>query len=104
MKILHLTLKKKWFDAISSGEKRNEYREDKPYWRSRLTIVNPMDGRLCFKKFDQVVFKNGYGKNAPRMVLWCLGIELFSGYVEGLSVGKAGRYFVIKLGSILEAA
>ena len=26
-KILHLTLKKKWFDMIASGEKKEEYRE-----------------------------------------------------------------------------
>jgi hypothetical protein len=26
MRILHLTLKKKWFDMIASGEKREEYR------------------------------------------------------------------------------
>ena len=27
MKVLHLTLKKKWFDMIASGEKTEEYRE-----------------------------------------------------------------------------
>lgn len=35
-KILHLTLKKKWFDMIKSGDKREEYRDIKPYWASRL--------------------------------------------------------------------
>ena len=35
-KILHLTLKKKWFDMILSGEKTDEYREIKPYWTKRL--------------------------------------------------------------------
>jgi len=29
MKILEMTLKKKWFDMISSGEKKEEYREIK---------------------------------------------------------------------------
>jgi len=28
---LHLTLKKNWFDLILSGEKKEEYREIKPY-------------------------------------------------------------------------
>ena len=32
MKYLQLTLKKKWFDLILSGEKKEEYREIKPYW------------------------------------------------------------------------
>lgn len=35
-KILHLTLKKKWFDMIASGEKKEEYREVKDYWVLRL--------------------------------------------------------------------
>lgn len=33
---LHLTLKKKWFDMIASGAKREENREMKPYWNKRL--------------------------------------------------------------------
>ncbi len=36
MKILKLTLKKKWFDLILSGDKKEEYREIKPYWVRRL--------------------------------------------------------------------
>ena len=32
MNTLHLTLNKKWFDMILSGEKTEEYREIKPYW------------------------------------------------------------------------
>ena len=49
MKTLHLTLEKKWFDLIANGEKRLEYREDKPYWRSRLVE----NGRG--KEFDIVI-------------------------------------------------
>lgn len=30
MKTLHLVLKKRWFDMILSGEKKEEYREIKP--------------------------------------------------------------------------
>lgn len=35
-KTLHITLKKKWFDMILSGEKKEEYREIKEYWINRL--------------------------------------------------------------------
>lgn len=35
-KILHLTLKKQWFDLIRSGQKKQEFREVKPHWFSRL--------------------------------------------------------------------
>ena len=34
--ILPLVLKKKWYDLIDSGEKKEEYREDKPYWDVRI--------------------------------------------------------------------
>lgn len=36
MKTLYLTLKKKWFDMIVSGVKKEEYRESKVYWLKRL--------------------------------------------------------------------
>ena len=32
--MLHLTLKKQWFDIIANGEKKEEYRECKEYWSS----------------------------------------------------------------------
>lgn len=66
MQILHLTLKKKWFDAIASGKKTIEYRENKPYWHSRL-----IDKNGDFKHFDVVIFKNGYSKEAPVLTRKC---------------------------------
>ena len=33
---LHLSLKRKWYDMIASGEKTEEYREITPYWIKRL--------------------------------------------------------------------
>ena len=59
MKILHLTLKKKWFDMIASGEKNEEYREIKYYW----------DVRLLNRDYDAVSFRNGYGKKSPKMII-----------------------------------
>ena len=73
MKILHLTLKKKWFDLIKSGKKKVEYREDKPYWQKRL-----LDGDGIPKEFDIVRFKNGYAKDSPTMDVEFRGIT-FSG-------------------------
>ena len=34
--MLILPIKKKWFDMIASGEKKEEYREIKPYYDSRF--------------------------------------------------------------------
>lgn len=86
--ILYLPLKKKWFDMIKSGIKKEEYREINKYWCRRLyecytdkpghygqcqTFNQPTDryefscpchecdmGRL--KNFDKVVFTLGYPK------------------------------------------
>jgi len=65
MNILYLTLHKKWFNMIATGEKRIEYREMKPYW----------DARLENRRYDEVHFRNGYAKNAPFMRVRCMGIE-----------------------------
>ena len=36
MRTLYLPLKKQWYEMIERGEKREEYREMKPYWQKRL--------------------------------------------------------------------
>jgi len=35
--ILHLVLKRKWYDMIDSGEKREEYRDETPHWERIYT-------------------------------------------------------------------
>jgi hypothetical protein len=98
MKVLHLTLKKKWFDMIASGEKKEEYREIKPYWASRF---NPTGNLLdpC-RDFNIVELKNGYSKNAPTIRLYCKEITIDEGREEwGAEPNK--EYYVIKLGKIL---
>jgi len=62
MKILHLNVKKKWFDLVAYGEKKIEYREYKPYWISRLMENSH------FIHYDEIHIKNGFsrnGKSAP---------------------------------------
>lgn len=34
--MLTIPIKKKWYDMILSGEKKEEYREIKPYWEVRF--------------------------------------------------------------------
>ena len=83
-KVLHLTLKKKWFDEILSGKKKVEYREIKPYWQIRL-----IDNKGIPIDYKKIVFKNGYGKNVPIMVVEYLGLNISDKYE-------------IQLGKILE--
>lgn len=97
-KKLHLTLIKKWYDLIESGEKKEEYREIKEYWINRLTTFNESENLdYEFKKFSSVIFKNGYQKNAPMMEFEILEIT------EGIpklewSDNTHETYFIIKLG------
>lgn len=127
MKVLHLTLKKKWFDMIASGEKPEEYRDIKPYWASRLLykIPVPWGGYMCawadilnedyefkqwsnftgnapvFEKFEAVTFRNGYSKNAPSVTLRLRLICIQEGLTcWGAHPGK--KYFVIKLGERID--
>lgn len=98
MRILHLTLKKKWFDMIASGEKKEEYRDHKLHWMRRLVKEGYHCMQVC-KEFDIVRFKNGYQKNAPEMDVECLGISLdHTGKKEW---GFEERCYIIKLGKIL---
>lgn len=65
--MLTLTIKKKWFDAILSGEKKEEYRDVKPYYSQRF------EKRWCARdKFlERIRFRNGYAKNSPSFVAKC---------------------------------
>lgn len=79
---------------IASGEKKEEYREIKPYWINRLSLNIEYSK---FKGFEVVCFKNGYSKNAPTIIVDFNGIEIREGHQEwGAEPGK--KYFVIKLG------
>jgi len=83
--ILTLILKRKWFDMIASGEKREEYRAATRYWRVRLHNWC----RRAPTSLPVVEFRLGYSATAQRMAYWCLGIETASGlmpyaYVDSL--------------------
>lgn len=84
--ILHLTLKKEWFDKIASGEKTVEYREAKPFWDSRF--LNPgarrngdeltFDFGFPLREYDYIIFKNGYGENVPTIKAAFIGLHFLS--------------------------
>jgi hypothetical protein len=105
MTILHLTLKKKWFDMIASGKKTEEYRDIKNYWMTRLLTPRkgvqsdqfPWGIGFYAGTFSHVQFRNGYSKTSPKMVFKSDGVGVFYGIEEwGAEPGK--KYFVIKLG------
>ena len=97
MKVLHLNLRKKWYDMILSGEKKEEYREIKPYWVKR--IANLMDSNP--PAYDVVEFRNGYGKDAPRFRIEYKGVKTGDAIPEW-SDNWCGKVFIISLGDIIK--
>lgn len=107
MKLLHLTLKKKWFDMTASGEKPEEYREIKPYWVSRICDNyeevyiggDLMDSHIVksftFKKFIHCHLRLGYSADAPQLLREVKEIVIDTGNPAwGAEPGKL--YFVIR--------
>ena len=62
MKTLTLHLKKKWFDMIKAGIKKEEYRECSSYWINRFQNLISA-GRL---KCDTLEFANSYAKRTEK--------------------------------------
>lgn len=113
--MLTLPIKKKWFDMILSGEKKEEYREIKPYWTRRFIklmgvgIYNSEKNTFYpfFEKDEKigyepkpmyVLFRNGYGNDKP--TIKCL-IELSMGTGKpewGAEPNKI--YYVLKILSV----
>ena len=70
VKILHLNLYRKYFDAIANGTKTIEYRDKTDYWKKRI------EGR----EYDIIKFRNGYATDAPTMLVEYLGYDVTDRY------------------------
>ena len=103
--MLTLPIKKKWFDMILFGEKKEEYREIKPYWTKRFEnnldeVVLNMNYRFPIIESAKgtVIFKNGYQKNAPKIKCKVI-IKTNIGKIEwGAEPNK--EYYVLKILSV----
>lgn len=117
--VLKLTVKKEWFDLIKSGEKTEEYREQKSYWESRLQLYkgkrissNEWDRyydefysfdqthHISFVKYTHVEFKNGYSKDAPTIITECKGIKIGKPTKQGSQLFKE-NVFIISIGAVV---
>ena len=91
--MLTLPIKKKWFDMIKSGEKKEEYREIKPYYQIRLN-------KWAYTGTHTILLRNGYSKTSRTLECECF-VEIDYGKEEwGAEPNK--MYYVLKILSVEE--
>ncbi len=113
--MLVLPIKKKWFDMIASGKKKEEYREIKPYYDKCLGnecigfpfIQEIIDNFESIKEYDpaqikelEIVFRNGYRADSPKIKCKCK-LKIGQGKKEwGAEPGK--EYYILEIIKIIE--
>ncbi len=87
-----LPIKRKWYDLILSGEKKEEYRERKPYYTTRFAKVFPAGQ---WDKPKTIFFRNGYSTKSPEFMAECT-LSVGEGKPEwGAEPGT--RYYVLSI-------
>ncbi len=100
--MLILPIKKKWFDMILSGEKKEEYREVKPYYKSRFSnvfMMYPYSKIPYGTDYQQIMFRNGYSKKSPSFIADCT-LDIKNGIQEWGAVPGV-EYYVLTIGKIV---
>ena len=99
-KTLHLVLKRKWWDMIESGEKKEEYRAQSDYWIKRLIDgeYHGSDKLDRYKPFENVCFHRGYTNTTMTFRIVCI--------TQGYGIPEWGggdeRVFRIMLGERID--
>jgi len=91
--MLTLPIKKKWFDMIRSGEKKEEYRCIKDYYGTRFR--NVFGYPAYWGEPHKIRLRNGYSSKSPSIIVTCT-LSKTKGKPEwGAEPGK--RYFVLTI-------
>ncbi len=98
--VIILPIKKQWFDMIKSGEKKEEYRDIKPYYRTRFTNKRLLDkwGYTKLNRTAYILFKNGYKASSPSILTKC-SLTIGNGKVEW-GAEKDKKYYVLHIEEI----
>ena len=87
--MLVLPIKKKWFDMIKAGEKLEEYREIKPYYKKRL--LNYFE----YSDYGSIILRNGYNRESPSLLCLCT-LDIGIGKPEwGAEENK--KYYILRI-------
>lgn len=92
--MITLPIKRKWFDMIQSGEKKEEYRNITSRYEAMFRNATKKDGTFL------VCLRNGYSLSSPSMI-----VRVKCSIGEGLEVWGAvpgEKYFVLSILDIKE--
>jgi hypothetical protein len=97
-----MPIKKKYFDMILSGYKKEEYRELKSYWLNKLGFTE--DGK--FKTVPTHLYlMNGYSAKSRAIKIECKGLRIGKPRVEWSDeTFESSLHLVFELGEIVETA
>lgn len=95
--MLTLPIKKKWFDLIVSGQKKEEYRLPTKYYESRFK--NLWQGSPAgYKAERKIRFRNGYRSDSPTITA-TVTLDFGEGRPEwGAEPGQ--QYFILRIKEI----
>ena len=87
--MIMLPIKKKWFDMVDSGVKKEEYRSITKRYRTMFTNAADDQGRFW------CILQNGYAKDSPRLYIY-VQTSIGTGNTEwGAEEGE--QYFVLSI-------
>lgn len=96
--ILSLVLKRKWYDMIANGEKREEYRDDKYYYRTR--IQNAI--RRFAESKNKLVVAFSCGRKKADLFMTVLAVNIYPDCRHPEWGEPKGPHYVIALGRRVE--
>jgi hypothetical protein len=106
---LHLSVKKEWFDVMVTGEKKEEFRNNSDWIRSRLWQKRKHETLEIYdpKEYSKIKITNGYGENRPYFIAvfrdFLENIEPFERvYSNGAKIAVKNMDYIIRFDDILE--
>jgi hypothetical protein len=105
--MITLPIKKQWYDMILSGDKKEEYREIKPYYTTRFInnglLKEDIDSdtgsvSIVPRNVGIVRFRNGYSDRSPSFKAIC-DITIGTGNIDWGAV-PGEKYYVLHILSI----
>ena len=98
--MLTLTIKKKWYNMILSGEKNEEYRKINRYYRTRFRNLELLDEYgLPTNKSAVITFRNGGRSDSPTFIAECYLVIKTGKCVQDIEVGR--KYYALQIKKII---